>query len=197
MPYFYRDFDDLSAENIRLLDEDYSKVRDAVRRRFPERPFKYMLSYLDLERLTHTSENFDIKKSLKESKQLASIKTPTVETHDGKRALDINSRFFTDDIPYGVLICKWIAEELNVETPFIDELIQWSQTLRDEKFLTDDGKIDLDFSLRDKYTSGISSFVWHRPRRWHSRLSNQRQRKTRSQSSVHIHVKNRTRVSYC
>jgi len=88
VPYFYRDFDDLSAENIRLLDDDFTKVRDAVRKRFPSRPFKYMLSYLDLERLSHTSENFNIKKSLKESKQLASIKTPTVETEDGKRALD-------------------------------------------------------------------------------------------------------------
>lgn len=88
VPYFYRDFDDLSAENIRLLDDDYTKVRDAVRKHFPSRPFKYMLSYLELERLSHTSDNFDIKKSLKESKQLASIKTPTVETENGKRALD-------------------------------------------------------------------------------------------------------------
>lgn len=155
VPYFYRDFDDLSAENIRLLDDDYTKVREAVRQHFPSRPFKFMLSYLELERLSHTSENFDIKKSLKESKQLASIKTPTVETEDGKRALDINSRFFTDDIPYGVLLAKWIAEELGVETPFIDELIFWAQGLRDEHFIDKDGKINRDFCLKDKFTSGI------------------------------------------
>jgi hypothetical protein len=155
VPYFYRDFDDLSADNIRQLDDDYSKVRDAVRKRFPNLPFKYMLGYLDLERLSHTSENFDIKKSLKESKQLASIKTPTVETEDGKRALDINSRFFTDDIPYGVLIAKWLAEELDVETPFIDEIIMWAQNLRGEHFLTDDGKINKEFCLKKKFTSGI------------------------------------------
>lgn len=155
VPYFYRDFDDLSAENIRLLDEDYTKVRDAVRKRFPERSFKYMLSYLELERLSHTSSNFDIKKSLKESKQLASIKTPTVEMEEGKRALDIHCRFFTDDISYGVLLAKWIAEELDIETPFIDELIMWAQNLRGEHFLTDDGKIDKEFCLKEKYLSGI------------------------------------------
>lgn len=178
VPYFYRDFDDLSAENIRLLDDDYTKVRDAVRKRFPSRPFKFMLSYLELERVSHTSDNFDIKKSLKESKQLASIKTPTVETKEGKRALDgkfrfiilfhllgtkanvlfcspVNCRFFTDDIPYGVLLAKWIAEELNVETPFIDELIMWAQTLRDEHFLNEEGKIDREYCLKEKYTTGI------------------------------------------
>lgn len=155
VPFFYRDFDDLSAENIRRLDDDYTKVRDAVRKHFPELPFKYMLSYLELERLSHTSENTDIKASLKESKQLGLIKTPTFEGDDGKRLLDINCRFFTDDIPYGVLIAKWIAEELNVETPFIDELITWVQTVRGESFLTEEGKINKEFCLKDKFTSGI------------------------------------------
>lgn len=67
----------------------------------------------------------------------------------------VNCRFFTDDIPYGVLIAKWIAEELNVETPFIDELIMWAQNLRGEHFLTDEGKIDKEFCLKEKFTSGI------------------------------------------
>jgi len=73
-PYFYRDFDDLSAENICRLDADYTKVRDAVRNHFPKHSFPYMLSYLELGRLSHSSQNFDIKKSLKESKQLGLIK---------------------------------------------------------------------------------------------------------------------------
>lgn len=155
VPYFYRDFDDLSAENIRRIDDDYSAVRDAVRKHFPERSFNYMLSYLDLERLSHSSQNFDIKKSFKESKQLGLIKAPTVERDDGSRELDIHCRFFTDDIPYGILLAKWIAEELGVETPFIDEIITWAQNLRGETFLTDDGKINKDFCLKGKFTSGI------------------------------------------
>lgn len=155
VPYFYRDFDDLSAEHIRRLDDDYSAVRDAVRKRFPERSFKYMLSYLDLERLAHTSQNFDIKQSLKDSKQLALIKTPTVEREDGSRELDIHCRFFTDDIAYGLLVAKWLAEELDVETPFIDEVIMWAQNLRGEKFLTEGGKINKDFCLKEKFISGI------------------------------------------
>ena len=155
VPYFYRDFDDVSAENICRLDSDYTKVRDAVRKHFPELSFKYMLSYLELERLSHSSQNFDIKKSLKESKQLGLIKTPTVVCEDGSVELDIHCRFFTDDIAYGILVVKWIAEELNVETPFIDELILWSQNLRGEEFLTEEGKINKAFCLKEKFISGI------------------------------------------
>lgn len=155
VPYFYRDFDDVSAENICRLDSDYTKVRDAVRKHFPELSFKYMLSYLELERLSHSSQNFDIKKSLKESTQLGLIKTPTVVCEDGSVELDIHCRFFTDDIAYGILVVKWIAEELNVETPFIDELILWSQNLRGEEFLTEEGKINKAFCLKEKFISGI------------------------------------------
>jgi hypothetical protein len=155
VPYFYRDFDDLSADNIRKMDADYTIVRDAVRKRFPDRDFKYMLDYLELERLTHKSANVDIKMSLKESKQLGLIKTPTYDVGDGTRALDIHSRFFTDDIPYGILIAKWIGEKLNVKTPFIDEVIFWAQKLRGERFLKPDGTINMEYCLRDKHTSGL------------------------------------------
>jgi len=69
--------------------------------------------------------------------------------------LAIQCRFFTDDIPYGLLITKWIAEQLGEEVPFIDEIINWVQDLRDERFLTKDNKIDLDACLRDDHTTGI------------------------------------------
>ena len=40
-----------------LLDADYSNVRDAIRKAFPGRDFKYMLDYLTLERVTHNSNH--------------------------------------------------------------------------------------------------------------------------------------------
>ena len=80
---------------MRLLDADYTKVRDAVRQKFPERDFKYMLDYLNLERVSHNSEHANIKDSLKNSEQLALIKTPTVKLDDGTYGLNTSCRFFT------------------------------------------------------------------------------------------------------
>lgn len=155
VPYFYRHFDDMSAENLQKMDNDYSAIREAVRKHFPSRPFTYMLSYLELERLTHTSENTDIKLSFRNSKQLGLIKTPTVFRDDGSQELNINCRFFTDDIPYGLLVAKWVGEKLDVATPFIDEIIRWSQQLRNEHWLNKDGKLDMKYCLEHKTSSGI------------------------------------------
>jgi hypothetical protein len=160
IPYFYRDYDQLSADLLQKLDAEYSLVRDAIRKKFPERHFKFMLNYLDLENLNYDSGRTDILASFRDSLTLRGILTPTVEvkTPDGKthHELNINYRFFTDDIPYGLVIAKWIAEKLEVKTPFIDEIILWAQGLRGEHFLDSETKtLDLKYCLRDTHTSGI------------------------------------------
>lgn len=154
IPFFYKDFDDVSAECMMRLDADYSNVRDAVRKAFPERKFNFMLDYLTLERVTHNSKHANIKDSLKNSQQLALIKTPTVKLNDGTYGLNTEMRFFTDDIAYGVLIARWVGQEFGVETPFIDEIIEWAGSLRGEHFLKD-GKVDLEYCLKDIGKTGI------------------------------------------
>jgi len=155
VPFFYRDFDDLSADCLKRLDEDYTAVRNAIRKRFPERPFRYMLNYLDLERFVYQTNSVDIKNSFTESQTLGQIKTPVMHLEDGSYMIDKNCRFFTDDIPYGLLVTKWIAEQLDVSVPFIDEIINWVQELRDERFLTKDNKIDFAACLQSDHASGI------------------------------------------
>ena len=114
-----------------------------------------------MERLNHSSANEDILVSLRDSQQLAAIKTPAIteEDEDGKTVYKLNTkdhRFFLDDIPYGLLIAKWLGEKLDVPTPFIDEVIIWAQTVRGEHFLNEEDRtIDYEYCLKEKYTSGI------------------------------------------
>lgn len=116
-----------------------------------------MLPYLELERLVHESENFDIMASFRNSKQLSLIKAPVVViVNIGEVTLDIHSRFFTDDIPYGLVIAKWFAEQLEIETPFITQIIMWSDKLRNEHWVKEDTfKLDMPYCLEHKYSSGI------------------------------------------
>jgi opine dehydrogenase len=154
VPYFYRDFDQESADILGRLDAEYELIRQSIRRMFPEKDFKYMLGYVELEKLNYKSDHFDILASLKDDVQLASIKTPTVEGSDGRHYLDTNFRFFKDDIPYGLLIAKSLAEMLHIETPFIDEIIGWAQLLRGEMFIKD-GRINREYCFSHKYVCGI------------------------------------------
>ncbi|MCG8461407.1 MAG: NAD/NADP octopine/nopaline dehydrogenase family protein [Holophagales bacterium] len=155
IPYFYRDFDELSADLLRDLDADYSKVRDGIRERFPDRDFPHMLDYLGLERLSYRSENTNIRESFTTSRTLGAIKPPVVQLDSGEWAIDTDHRFFTDDISYGVCIAKWMAEQMELEVPTIDAIITWVQELRGERYLEDGRLVVESESLAGPFRSGI------------------------------------------
>ncbi|MCU4176209.1 NAD/NADP octopine/nopaline dehydrogenase family protein [Carboxylicivirga sp. N1Y90] len=155
IPYFYRDYDQKSADLLQALDADYSKVREAIKLKYPEHNFTYMLDYLSLERVTYESENTDIRVSFTTSETLGAIKPPTVQLENGAWVIDKDHRFFTDDIHYGLCIAKWMADQLNLEVPTIDSIITWAQELRNERIIDGDTLILDSESLTKEFMSGI------------------------------------------
>ncbi len=155
IPYFYRDYDQKSADLLQQLDDDYSKIRDAIKARYPQKDFKYMLDYLALERFSYQSENTDVRESFITSPTLGAIKPPTVQQDSGHWVIDTNHRFFSDDIHYGLCIAKWMADQLSLLVPTIDRIIEWAQEIRQEKII-DNGKLLLDGeSLATEFLSGV------------------------------------------
>ena len=137
VPYFYKDFDDLSAGILKKIDEDYSLIRETIKEIYPKFDFTYMLDYLDLEQLTYNSSNINIKESFVNSETLGAIKTPVIESNN-IYILDKSHRFFYDDIYYGLCIAKWIAQELKLEVPTIDEILNWAQDVIEDKIIDRD-----------------------------------------------------------
>lgn len=155
IPYFYRDYDQKSADLLQALDADYSKIREAIKLKYSEKNFKYMLDYLDLERLSYKSENDDILESFTSSPTLGAIKPPTIQNENGEWLIDKNHRFFTDDIHYGLCIAKWFADQLSLKVHTIDLIINWAQQLRDEKIIDGDKLLLGSESLTTEFISGI------------------------------------------
>ena len=144
VPMFYRDYDNVSAKLLADLDSDYSKIREKIKTMYSEKSFKHMLDYLALERFSYQSQNTDIKESFVTSQTLVSIATPAIQNENGLWEIDRNHRFFLDDIYYGNCIAKWMAEQLEIETPTIDGILHWAQTIRRERIIDDDNQLILD-----------------------------------------------------
>ncbi len=155
IPYFYHDYDQKSADLLQELDADFSKIRDSIKAKYPQKNFKYMLDYLGLERLSYQSESTDIRKSFTTSLTLGAIKPPTVRLESGEWTIDKNHRFFTDDIHYGLCIAKWFADQLALDVPTIDSIIDWAQQLRNEKIIEGNKLLLNSESLTSEFMSGI------------------------------------------
>ena len=156
VPYFYRDYDQLSIDLLEALDKDYSLIREKIKVSFPSKKFYYMMDYLNLERFSYGSNSIDIMDSFVNSKTLGQIQTPTIEKLDGKWVINKNHRFFNDDIFYGICIAKWITEKLDIKTPTIDRILLWAQQILKVNII-DENKQTLILRSSEKFKIGIPS----------------------------------------
>ncbi|MCK5130506.1 MAG: NAD/NADP octopine/nopaline dehydrogenase family protein, partial [Clostridiales bacterium] len=147
VPYFYRDFSAKSAEILKSLDDDYSLIRSKIKALYPDKKFTFMLDYLSLDNTTNLISNKTILETFENSKTLGAIKTPVVEKN-GKWVIDKNHRFFSDDIYYGLCIAKWIAEQLDIAVPHIDDILTWAQNLLGDRII-ENGKLQISDDIKN------------------------------------------------
>lgn len=125
VPYFYRDWDELSSNVLRGVDNDYTAIRAAIFKVHPEWDSVYNLNYLELEHWSYGSHNPDVTASFVNSATLGQIKPPVIREGDGLWRLDVEHRFFRDDFEFGLGIAKEYAHKYHCETPSIDRLMGW------------------------------------------------------------------------
>lgn len=66
---------------------------------------------------------------------------PTILHSDGKSVLlNTKSRFFTEDVPYGLCVLKAIADLFKVSVPHIERILKWHQKFMDIKFIDEENK---------------------------------------------------------
>jgi opine dehydrogenase len=162
VPLFYADFDAVSATLLMGVDKDYSQIRQRLKELYPHMDFRYMLSYLELERLSYNSSNTDIRESFTSSRTLGQIPTPTVRNEAGEWVLDKNHRFFGDDVYYGLCIAKWIGERLGVQTRTIDAVLHWAQQILADVIIEGDHLVLGSCTARNPFQHGLPGVYGHR-----------------------------------
>ena len=57
------------------------------------------------------------------------------ETDDHSFVPDFAHRYLTEDVPYGLVVIRGIAEIVQVDTPTIDKLLLWAQEKLGKEYL--------------------------------------------------------------
>ena len=90
-------------------------------------------------------------------KAFKGIKMGMIPQENGQFTIDYSNRYFTEDIPYGLLIIKSLGILLNVPTPMIDKVIYWTQMKMNKSYLIDGQLIGKDI----KESGVLSNFQIH------------------------------------
>lgn len=125
VPFFYRDFDQFSADIQMGVDFDCTSVRRKLVSLYPVLDNHFMMNYLEFEHWLYGFNNPDIRTSFVTSTRLRDLKSPVVKGSDGRWRLDFQYRYLKDDIAFGLEIVSWFAKHLGVSVPHIAQIVDW------------------------------------------------------------------------
>jgi len=146
-PLFYQGADEYTGEKLAKVSDEVLQVKKVLLEKYPS---------LDLSSLHHVKEwmlrsygddigdKSSIYTMLVTNKGYRGLTHPMkeVKTEEGKTKYvpNFNYRYFTEDIPCGLVVTRGIAELAGVPTPHMDDVIMWCQQVMGKEFLVD-GKL--------------------------------------------------------
>ena len=160
-PLFYQGVDRDAASILDLVTNEINTISAVIKTKFQHLDFSSLTSmngWLKEHYGDQIVDNTSLLTSLQTNKAYNGLKHPMLTTEAGTYLPDFNYRYLSEDVPYGIVVLKAIAELVAVETPEMDKIIQWAQTKLEREYLVD-GKISLKDSsfTRLPQTFGINS----------------------------------------
>lgn len=145
--YFYEDWNDESSELLIACDNEFQKLLLSL-----------PVSKNCIPSLLDYYESFDkssLTQKISSIEAFKKIKAPMNKV-DGGYVPDFSSRYFIEDIPYGLLLIKYISQIQEIQTPNIDKVIYWCQKvmaksyIKDGKLICDSPDVKIISCLNDK-----------------------------------------------
>jgi hypothetical protein len=126
--YFYEEWNLQSSQMLIACDEEFQNIIRKLPLNHNEMPS--ILDYYE------STDEYSLTEKIKSIQAFKGIIAPMKKEGD-LYVPDFSSRYFTEDIPYGLVLLKYIGSLLNVSTPHIDEIIEWSQNVLELDLLHD------------------------------------------------------------
>jgi hypothetical protein len=140
VPYFYRDWTDGASKSLIALDKELERITLVMPElRSPE--MKTIREHYESSMIEAMTDKIRSIPSLK------NIPSPMKKISENSFIPDFTSRFFTEDVPFGLLIIKGFGLITNVDTPEADKIIRWVQKWLGKDYLNEAGRPGRDFLL--------------------------------------------------
>ena len=123
---FYEEWDDYSSDILVRCDSEFQQLISNLPINRKEIPS--LLDYYDV------SDTVSLTEKIRSIPAFKGIKMKMI-ADNGKFRVDYGNRYFTEDIPYGLLIIKSLGVILGEETPMIDKVIYWMQEHMGKEYL--------------------------------------------------------------
>lgn len=140
-PFFYEALSEETAELLSSMSDEVRLIADAIAAQGPQYDmskvvhlhYYYCDSYKD-----DVDDMTSLYTAIRSNAAYKGLVHPMKQTGDGKWLPDfVGHRYFTEDIPYGLVVIRGIADIMDVPTPNIDKVLLWAQGLMGKEYLVD------------------------------------------------------------
>lgn len=123
---FYEEWDNYSSEVLLQSDQEFQQIISCLSIHQKEIPS--LLTYYE------STDASSLTKKIRSIQAFKGIKM-AMKPYQEKYKVDYTNRYFTEDIPYGLLIIKSFGLLLSIDTPQIDQIILWIQKRMGKEYL--------------------------------------------------------------
>ena len=129
-PGFYTEIDELAAGMIAGISRECMTTAQAIMVAHPEADLTQVISAHAWELDAYgplIADKTSLMAALRTNSAHAAARHPMTEVAPGQFAPNFGHRFLAEDLPFGLVVVRGIAEIAGVETPTIDVVLAWSQ----------------------------------------------------------------------
>lgn len=138
VPLFYGGVDDPTARLLQGLSDDVQAVRAELQSRAPHLDLSPVLSLYDWLRRAYAGQIADdstLRAAFNSNRAYAGLAAPMELIEENAYVPWFGSRYLAEDVPFGLLVTRGIAELVGVPTPTVDEVIGWAQQKLSKQYL--------------------------------------------------------------
>lgn len=137
-PMFYQGVDEVAAELLTKVSDEVVQISRRIMAQYSDVDLSQVIPMYewDISYYGHDiSDKTNLMTAMRTNATYQGITHPMLKTGDGKYVPNFNHRFLTEDIPFGLVAIRSIAEIAGVQTPYMDEVLLWSQQKLGKEYL--------------------------------------------------------------
>jgi hypothetical protein len=141
-PFFYQNVGIEIADVLQQLSTEVQEIRAELERSYPDLDLSAVRPLDEWARRAYAADIADpstLQSCFATNSSYAGLRAPMRSTAAGL-VPDFKGRYLAEDVPFGLVVTRGIAELAGVATPMIDEVIVWAQERLGKEYLAD-GKL--------------------------------------------------------
>lgn len=139
-PLFYQQMTDQAADLLQAMDNELQKLCRTLEQKVQGLNLCAVLPLGFSIQAAYADDIIDkstLRSIIATNRAYAGIRAPMIEVAGGYIP-DFQCRFYREDVPYGLVVMKGIAELAAVATPTIDKILMWTQAKMGCEYLIGD-----------------------------------------------------------